>query len=89
MELKIVEKEKNSLKIILMGEGHTFANLLRKNLKKDEHVTYAAYKVGHPLLDREQPVLFLETDGKETPAEALKKAAHKIKEQINEFGKQI
>jgi DNA-directed RNA polymerase subunit L len=89
MEIEVVEKEENSLEFVLAGEGHTFANLLRRTLKKNEHVVYAAYNVGHPLLDKERPVIFIKTDGKETPAEALKKAVQSIKGQINEFGQQF
>ncbi len=65
------------------------ANLLRRVLKQDEHVIYAAYKVSHPLIDQRKPVFVIETDGKETPKEALIKAAQKIKEQANEFGKKF
>ncbi len=86
MEIEVRQHEKNKMEIVLVGEGHTFANLLRTMLKKDDHVTYAAYKVGHPLLDKERPVLFIETDGKESPKDALVKAAQKIKEQVNELG---
>jgi DNA-directed RNA polymerase subunit L len=89
MELEVLKQEENVLEIVLVGEGHTFANLLRKTLKEDEHVVHAAYNVGHPLLDKERPVLFLKTDGEETPKEALTKAAQKIKEQVNEFGEQF
>jgi DNA-directed RNA polymerase subunit L len=89
VELEVVQQEKNKLEIVLVGEGHTMANLLRKTLKKDSHVTYAAYKIDHPLIDKIRPVLMVETDGKETPKEALKKAAQKIKEQINEFGEKF
>ena len=89
MELKVLRKEKNLLEVVLLGEGHTFTNLLRKMLTEDNHVMYAAYKVDHPLIDKERPVLYVETDGKETPQEALRKASEKIKEQINEFSAQF
>jgi DNA-directed RNA polymerase subunit L len=89
MELEVVRKEDNILEVVLVGEDHTFTNLLRKTLREDEHVTCAAYKIDHPLLDRTRPVIFVETDGKETPKEALMKAARRIKEQMNEFGEQF
>jgi DNA-directed RNA polymerase subunit L len=89
VELEMIRKEKNLLQIVLVGEDHTFANLLRKTLKKDGHVTYAAYKIEHPLIDKSRPVLMVKTDGKETPVEALQKAAQDIKGQMNEFKKQF
>lgn len=89
MELEVLQKEKNKLEIVLKGETHTFANLLRKALKEDAHVRVAAYKVDHPLLDKERPVLFLETDGKTTPKKALMKAAKNIRERMDEFGQKF
>jgi len=89
MELEVLQKEENTLEIVLVGETHTFANLLRKTLKEDTHVRAAAYKVDHPLLDKERPVIFLETDGKKPPKEVLMNAVTKIKEQMNEFGQKF
>ncbi|MBU7042828.1 MAG: DNA-directed RNA polymerase subunit L [Theionarchaea archaeon] len=89
MKLEVIRKEKNLLEVMLIGENHTFTNFLRKTLKKDSHVIYAAYKIEHPLIDKNRPVLKVETDGKETPVEALQKAAQDIKGQMNEFKKQF
>ncbi len=89
MELKLLKKEENKLEVVLLGENHTFASLLRIVLKEDEHVIFAAYKVGHPLLDKGRPILFVKTDGKETPQEALVKAAKRMKGKVNEFGRKF
>lgn len=89
MQLELLRTEGNLLEIAMLGEDHTFANLLRRTLGEDDHVVYAAYKVGHPLLDKARPTLLVETDGTETPKEALKKAAEKIKARINEFGEKF
>lgn len=89
MELEVVQKDENSLKFVLRGEEHTLANLLRRVLKQNEHVLYAAYKVTHPLIDQREPVFVINTDGKESPKEALIKAAQTIKEQVNEFGEKF
>jgi DNA-directed RNA polymerase subunit L len=89
MKLEVIRQEKNLLELVLVGEDHTFTNLLRKTLKKDDHVTYAAYKIEHPLIDKTRPILQVRTDGKESPVEALQKAAEDIKGQMNEFKKQF
>lgn len=89
MQLEVLRAEDNLLEVNLLGEDHTFANLLRRALREDDHVVHAAYKVGHPLLDKARPTLLVKTNGEETPKEALKKAAERIKAQINEFGEQF
>lgn len=89
MKIEVLKNEGNTLEVILVGEDHTFANVLRQTLKKDEHVVFAAYKIEHPLVSKERPTLMLETDGKETPKEALVKAAQRIREQVHEFGEKL
>ena len=34
MELRVIEKKKNFLKVEIIGEDHTFCNILRKHLTK-------------------------------------------------------
>jgi DNA-directed RNA polymerase subunit L len=85
MKVEVLKNDETEMEIILVGEGHTFANLLRKTLKKDENVIHAAYKVGHPLIDKDRPVIQIKTNGKESPKKVLAKAAQEIKEQMIEF----
>ncbi|MEM1537202.1 MAG: DNA-directed RNA polymerase subunit L [Candidatus Nezhaarchaeales archaeon] len=83
MELVIVKREKNELVFEVKGETHTFCNALRQALIEDKAVTFAAYKVGHPL----NPIsLFMvKTDGSKTPEEALAEAAKKLVALLQEF----
>lgn len=85
MEIKIIGKGKNKLRIEFEDEGHTLLNLLRKNLW-DKNVDYAAYEKKHPFL--ENPVLVLETK-KKKPTRTLKLAAKKISKEAKDFRKKF
>ncbi|MEA1994015.1 MAG: DNA-directed RNA polymerase subunit L [Euryarchaeota archaeon] len=85
MEIKVINSQENELEFKIIGEDDSFANLLRKILHEDEHVEFAAYRINHPLIEKEKPVFKVETDGKESPGEALKKAAERSKELAKSF----
>ena len=87
MEIKVLEESKNKLVIELEGETHTLANLLKKELWNDEHVKVSGYTVKHPLVGK--PMLVVETDGKETPREALKAAAERLSKENDKFKKAV
>lgn len=72
MEIKILEETKDKISIEIVGETHTLCNAIRNELWKDSHVKIAGYRVDHPLIAN--PILVVETDGKESPKIALKNA---------------
>jgi len=57
-------------------EDHTLANLLRDKLFRLEHVTFAAYKVPHPLFATFE--LRVHTDGEISPKDAVLKACKEL-----------
>lgn len=83
MNVKIMGKGKNKLRVEFEGEDHTLLNLLRQALW-EEGVDYSAYEKKHPFL--ENPTLILETDKKD-PTRTLKAAAKKVGDQMVEFRK--
>lgn len=76
MNIKVIEKEKNKLKLEIIGEDHTFCNALRKELWNDKDVTVAGYNIEHPLVSN--PVLTLETEKKD-PEKVLESAIRRLK----------
>ncbi|EED21722.1 DNA-directed RNA polymerase II subunit RPB11a, putative [Talaromyces stipitatus ATCC 10500] len=58
----------------LNKEDHSVGNLLRGRLLQNRHVTFAAYKIPHPLVHKVE--LRVQTDGEITPKEALLAACH-------------
>lgn len=89
MEIETVVEDGNELEIRLRGEGNTLANLLRGYLQKDKDVTFAAYKIRHPLLDTTKPLLKIRTNGNKTPRQALIDANQEILSVIESIKKEL
>jgi len=79
--MKVLESEKNAVKVEIEGPDDTVIYPLINELLKDEDVQEAKYSVGHPQLDK--PVLFVKTK-KGKPASAIKKAAESLAGQFRE-----
>jgi len=83
MEIKILSIDKNSLKLELIGEDHTFANAIRNQLWANKDVKLAGYNIEHPLISN--PILMLEGDGKQDPKKLVLKAAEELKKKNLDF----
>ncbi|KIW84323.1 hypothetical protein Z517_03573 [Fonsecaea pedrosoi CBS 271.37] len=69
IEEKIDTRTPNTTIFTFNKEDHTLANLLRDKLLKNSHVTFAAYRIPHPLFAKFE--LRVQTDGEITPKEAV------------------
>lgn len=83
MKLNIVREEEGYLELDFGGEGHSLLNLLQSVLTQDPDVEMAGYTKPHPLMDRSK--LFIKTRKGKSPQEALKRAAKRAGEQMEEF----
>jgi DNA-directed RNA polymerase subunit L len=82
MEIEFLKKQANHVEFKLMGETHTFANLLKSRLVDDPNVEFVAYKLEHPM---DKDALFiLKTKGKAAKA-ILLEAAKRVKEDLEEL----
>lgn len=81
MELNVLEKTKNRLKIEVKGEGHTLLNLLRRN-SWDAKANQASYIIEHPLLS--QPKIIIKADN---PKLVLSKAVDMAIKQTQDFAR--
>lgn len=82
MELKLINKEKDSMEIEILGENETLLEPLKQKLLEDENVEIATFLMGHPML--ESPKLIVKVkSGK--PQAALKKAAKALANDFEEF----
>jgi len=84
MEIEIKKSSANELHFVLKGERHTFPSLLREALLQDSSVTFAAYKMPHPM--GEDSELIVKTKGKKAK-KALADAVKKIDKRLQEFEK--
>jgi len=87
MDIKILEKTKDEIRIEIYGEGHTFCNLLQKALLEDETVEIGGYSLEHPLVSN--PVVHVIMKGKRKPEKrpetVLKEAAERVIHRSHEF----
>jgi len=83
MNLKVLERNSNELRLEIEGEGHTFCNVLQKVLLEDGTIEMAGYDIAHPLVTN--PVIYVRTKGKRHPETALREAAEKIRGKDKEF----
>jgi len=63
MEVSIVDYSKERITFKIKGEGHTFCNLLRKELWNDKSTSIAGYRMEHGL--ESVPIFVLETEDKD------------------------
>jgi len=75
MEIKITEMEADKVRIIFVGETHTFMNALTDEILKDPQVDVARYRAPFHFADPELLVTTLE--GRD-PIEAIKDAAKRF-----------
>jgi len=87
VELKILKRNSQELKLEIEGEGHTFCNLLESVLLEDKNVEFAGYDVPHPLISN--TILFIRTKKGKKPEEALIEAIEKIKQRGRELNQKI
>ncbi len=86
MELELVEKDKDSIKVQIRDVDMTLISPLVSELLTDEMVAEVKYVTGHPELDL--PTLFVKVkSGK--PQTALKRAAKNLSNLFKETREQI
>ncbi|RMD42166.1 hypothetical protein DV735_g2963, partial [Chaetothyriales sp. CBS 134920] len=83
IEEKIDNRTPSTSTFTLNKEDHTMGNLLRDKLLQHPHVTFAAYKVPHPLFATVE--LRVQTDGVVSPKQALQAACSDLIGEIHTF----
>ena len=82
MEINVLEHTKQRLQFELKGEGHTFCNVLRKELWLGKAPEIAGYAIEHSLVS--QPVFAVESD-KQDPAALLTSAVERLQKKTAEL----
>ena len=83
MELKVISKSKNELRLEIIGEDHTFCNLLQNVLLNDKNVELAGYDQPHPLI--RSSIVYLKTRREVSPEKTLLNALGGIEDLNKEF----
>ena len=87
MNIRVLKKSENELKIELEGSSHGLCNLLAKKLLEDKKVEFAGYDLPHPLAS--SPIIYIRMKGANKPENALIEAARKVRESNDAFGKEL
>ena len=82
MELKILEKSDDEMKMEIAGESHTLLNMLKIILLEDERVHTASYDMKHVTIS--EPILFIKTENAD-PIDVVKDAVAKLITECEEF----
>jgi DNA-directed RNA polymerase subunit L len=87
MQIKILKRASDELKIEVEGVGHTLCNLLQKRILEEENVDLAGYDIPHPLAS--SAIVYIRTKGKAKPEEVLKRAVERALDLNKEFSKEF
>ena len=87
MEIKILDDKKNKVILEVKGADHTLCNAIKAELWSDKHVKIATYSIRHPQIS--VPQIIVETDGEESPRNALINAVQKLHKTNEKFKKEF
>ncbi len=87
MEVKVISKTKNELRFEIIGEDHTFCNLLQNVLLEDKNVEIAGYDQPHPLI--RSSIVYMRTKRDASPEKILLNALSNIQARNNEFNEKF
>lgn len=87
MEIKILDDKKSKIILEVTGADHTLCNALKTELWGDKHVKIASYHIRHP--QTSVPQMIVETDGEESPKNALINAVERLHKTNSKFKKEF
>ncbi len=87
MNVKVLKKSENELKIEIVGSSHGLCNLIAKRLLDDKKVEFAGYDIPHPLAS--SPIIYIRMKGDNKPEDALIEATQKVRESNDAFSKEL
>ncbi|MGP8070997.1 MAG: RpoL/Rpb11 RNA polymerase subunit family protein [Candidatus Bathyarchaeia archaeon] len=87
MEVKVLSKSKNELRLEIIGEDHTFCNLLQNILLEDKNVELAGYDQPHPLI--RSSIIYVRTKREVSPEKTLLNALENVRELNKEFNEKF
>ena len=86
MDLRVIENLETELSIKIVGEDHTFMNVLKGALLEVDGVTTATYDMNPEQSGGQtDPIVTIKTDGSIEPLDALEEAASGIKTKTGAF----
>jgi len=87
VEVKVLSKSKNELRLEIVGEDHTFCNLLQNVLLEDKNVELAGYDQPHPLI--RSSIVYVRTKREVSPEKTILNALENVQELNKEFNEKF
>jgi len=86
MELRVIDKTDEELRIEVAGEDHTFMNVIKGALLETEGVAAATYDVNPEQSGGQtEPILSIKTEDGVDPLDALGDASRHVQETVEDF----
>lgn len=86
MDVKILEREEDKVRMVLKGEGHTFMNALVEEILTDLSVDVARYEIKFQFSD---PELLVTTRGGKDPVAVILEACARLTARCDEVLAQV
>ena len=83
MPVKVLIRDKNELRLRIIGESHTSLQMLRERLNNSADIEYANYFPGHPELD--DPEFYIITKVKKSADKVLKDLVGAISKEFSDI----
>ncbi|QCC48395.1 DNA-directed RNA polymerase subunit L [Halobellus limi] len=86
MELRVIDKTEEELRIEVAGEDHTFMNVMKGALLETEGVAAATYDVNPEQSGGQtEPILSIKTESGVDPLDALEEASRNVQAMVEDF----
>ena len=86
MDIKILEREGDKVRMVLKGQGHTFMNALTEEILSDPAVDVAKYVIKFQFSD---PELLVTTKGEKDPFLVIREACARITAHCDDLIEQV
>lgn len=87
LKLEFLENRKDEVEFKMIGERHSFPNLLKAYLLKNPDVEFVAYKLEHPF-DNDSKFVVKTINSKDAK-KAIIEACKELKKELSEFAEKI
>ncbi|MFC6871856.1 DNA-directed RNA polymerase subunit L [Halobellus marinus] len=86
MELRVIDKTDEELRIEVAGEDHTFMNVIKGALLETEGVAAATYDMNPEQSGGQtEPILSIKTEAGVEPLDALGEASRNVQDTVDDF----
>ncbi|WP_144902006.1 DNA-directed RNA polymerase subunit L [Halobellus captivus] len=90
MELRVIDKTEEELRIEVAGEDHTFMNVIKGALLETDGVAAATYDVNPEQSGGQtEPILSIKTESGVDPLDALAEASQDVQNMVDTFSSEF